>query len=1508
VVYNFPISGSTNVAEIAIYTYANGVTEISFEVLDADGLTPLDIVGNDPPGYCPSGINFQAIQATLTATGMTIEGPDILIYPYLSSCAAAVGTISLSISWITPPGNSSLTIVNPFAPYAQNQQAPPALAMDGVLSAPQSISLAADGQSAVVLVYKSQSSEPVTFALSATGAGLSDGAEVGSLGSFVPDYLANPSPANNNLNSLTTGYTYGPDPAGNYYFLALLWAPNGMPVPNIFPVVNINLTATQQGQAEVANASVALEPPPLLLIHGVWSSAAEAGFASGSGGFNDWISLKYPLNYPLNLIYPVNYDVCWTTSAPVPCTTTGSVNLNTQAFSDPRTQGVLSSTMSDALAGAAAAGMAARSVDVVGHSMGGLVARYFLSPAGSAGPASNPALLPNPVHKLITIGTPHQGSALTGKLETDPSPIAASVSLDTVICSAVSTLVSPCNVVNLFNAIGKKVDTAVASMEPGSPQLGMLDPATPYSAIVGLSAVPAQFPLQVTEPVLNSIISGFFPGASIETILGTTSHDTIVSAVSQGGGDPYPVTLPAVVVHANLCGAPYVISLVCPDTGETSSPTFWSQAYWELTGGTGLAPAIVTSDTRRASTAKTTAPLPTLNLTGYTQVAASNVTFLPATGSTLTISSAANITATSSTKTITEVLLVQIVTDPTDTVLLYAVQSPFTISFTPTRLGSASFAAIAVFSDNTYAATTLNYTLQPSGTPYALNLVNVPVANMTVGSSRVIQAEALFTSGPINVTQVATYTALSGSSNVFGTSSGGTITANGNGMDLLSVSYGGLTTTAPIAVGACSYAVNPSNQIVPYTGGLVAIQVTTQPGCSWTASGGAAWLPLANANGSGNGSITLTAAANSSGGTQTAVVTVARLQAAVTQPATACTYGLSQTQINAPAAGTSGTITVTTSCPVIASSNQNWVTVTPQGSSVAYTIAPNNGTSQQNATITIGTQAVSVVQAGTPVAPPAPVLASPANGSTGVSPTASLNWSASGGATSYNVYFGTSSTPPLVTNTAGTSYGPGTLNAGTTYYWQVAAENSGGSIGSAIWSFTTLTSGVSVPNVVGLTQAAATTSITGVGLVVGALTTASSGTVASGSVISESPVAGTAAAAGSAVNLVVSIGTGGSSMLHFVPVTPCRIADTRNADGPFGGPSIGASSSRNFTIPSSPCGIPANAAAYSLNLTVVPLGPLGFLSVWPSGQSQPSVSTLNSSDGRIKANAAIVPAGANGAITVFASDPTNVIVDINGYFVGDPTNQFLAFYPLTPCRIADTRSGSGAFGAPSLAPSVTRSFPIQQSACNVPANAQAYALNMTVVPSGPLGFLSAWPAGNPQPGSSTLNAPTGTVVANAAIVPAGTGGAIDVIATNSTDLLIDINGYFAPAGGVGGLSFYAVTPCRIMDTRGANGTFGGPILAAATARTVPIQSSACNIPSTASAYSLNATVVPPAPLGFLSLWNTGGSQPSVSTLNAYDGSIMSNAAIVPAGTGGAINAFASNLTQLILDINGYFAP
>ncbi|MBV9745567.1 MAG: hypothetical protein JO099_17540 [Acidobacteriia bacterium] len=368
---------------------------------------------------------------------------------------------------------------------------------------------------------------------------------------------------------------------------------------------------------------------------------------------------------------------------------------------------------------------------------------------------------------------------------------------------------------------------------------------------------------------------------------------------------------------------------------------------------------------------------------------------------------------------------------------------------------------------------------------------------------------------------------------------------------------------------------------------------------------------------------------------------------------------------------------------------------------------------------------------------------------------------------------------------------------------------------------------------------------------------------------------------------------------YFVPMAPCRIVDTRTPAGPFGGPSLSGGTIRSFAIPNGACPVPSGATAYSLNVTVVPQGALGYLTIWPAGQAPPVVSTLNSLDGRVKANAAIVPAGDNGAVYVYATSTTDVILDVNGYFVPDGTPGALAFYPVAPCRVADTRNQVGALGGPSLAAMGTRSFPILTSTCGISTTAQAYSLNFTVVPQTTLGYLSVWPDGQPQPTTSALNDPTGSIVANGALVGAGGTGSVDVFASGPTDLVIDVNGYFASPI-KGGLSFYVLTPCRVLDTREFS---DGPI----TFYTVNVQVSPCGVPTSAQAYVLNATVVPSSFLGFLTLWPLGQQQPPVSTLNATDGAITSNLAIVPAA-GGSISVFASNPTQLILDIAGYFAP
>jgi uncharacterized repeat protein (TIGR03803 family) len=373
---------------------------------------------------------------------------------------------------------------------------------------------------------------------------------------------------------------------------------------------------------------------------------------------------------------------------------------------------------------------------------------------------------------------------------------------------------------------------------------------------------------------------------------------------------------------------------------------------------------------------------------------------------------------------------------------------------------------------------------------------------------------------------------------------------------------------------------------------------------------------------------------------------------------------------------------------------------------------------------------------------------------------------------------------------------------------------------------------------------------------------------------------------------------------QFVTVTPCRLIDTRQTGGPIQGGTF-----RTFPIPQEGgCNIPATATAYSLNVSVVPQGGLGYLTMWPAGVDlRPVVSTLNSVDGRIKANAAIVPAGTSGAVNVYVTQTTNVILDINGYFAPVSAST-LAFYPLTPCRVADTRHSSypQGLGPPFLTGGQERQFPILNATttCNIPATGvAAYLLNFSVVPHGSLFYMTVWPTGETRPVVSTLNDIPGQVIANAAIVPAGTGGSVSVFPTNDTDLVIDISGYFA-APGPGGLSLYTVAPCRVIDTRhvGSGQPFSGLL-----SPPVDVGGSICGTPATAQAYVFGAAVVPTGALGYLTLWPDGATQPLVSTLNALDGSISSNMAIVPS-TNGKVDAYASGITQLVLDISSYFAP
>lgn len=248
---------------------------------------------------------------------------------------------------------------------------------------------------------------------------------------------------------------------------------------------------------------------------------------------------------------------------------------------------------------------------------------------------------------------------------------------------------------------------------------------------------------------------------------------------------------------------------------------------------------------------------------------------------------------------------------------------------------------------------------------------------------------------------------------------------------------------------------------------------------------------------------------------------------------------------------------------------------------------------------------------------------------------------------------------------------------------------------------------------------------------------------------------------------------GGSTGLVFVAITPCRVLDTRaqggsGKTGPFGPPSLVANEARVVPIPSSNCGVPA-AAAYSLNLVSItpPDVPVGYVAAWQDDQPWPGTVVLNALQGGIVDNSASVPAGADGGIQVMANEPTDLVIDMNGYYVVATTIQGAAG-PTGPTGAQGDAGTMGATGA---------TGPTGPSGATGPAGAtgatSATGATGPIGPTGPVGPTGATGA------TSTVAGPTGPTGHTGATGPAGATGATS--ATGATGPI----GPTGPAGSTG---------------------------------------------------------------------------------------------------------------------------
>lgn len=283
---------------------------------------------------------------------------------------------------------------------------------------------------------------------------------------------------------------------------------------------------------------------------------------------------------------------------------------------------------------------------------------------------------------------------------------------------------------------------------------------------------------------------------------------------------------------------------------------------------------------------------------------------------------------------------------------------------------------------------------------------------------------------------------------------------------------------------ACAFAVNPLQVSIAVEGGSTTVTVTTTANCSWTSTSNAAWLTITSGTSeTGSGSTTVAVARNTSQNVRVGTVTVAGQTVQIGQagPAPTCAYGVSPPSAVVPALGGNLDITISTDdgCAWSVISNASWITITAGSSgtgdgTASITVDSNSG-AQRSGTLTIVDRTVQLTQeaGGSCNLPGAFVLSSPANGSSLPAPGATLAWAGSSGASEYDVYFGSSTSPALL-RTVSTTSTQVSIATGTTYHWRVGAKNACGSTDSpatGTWSFA-VSGGCNLPGEFDLTSPA----------------------------------------------------------------------------------------------------------------------------------------------------------------------------------------------------------------------------------------------------------------------------------------------------------------------------------------------------------------------------------------------------------------------------------------------------
>lgn len=251
------------------------------------------------------------------------------------------------------------------------------------------------------------------------------------------------------------------------------------------------------------------------------------------------------------------------------------------------------------------------------------------------------------------------------------------------------------------------------------------------------------------------------------------------------------------------------------------------------------------------------------------------------------------------------------------------------------------------------------------------------------------------------------------------------------------------------------------------------------------------------------------------------------------------------------------------------------------------------------------------------------------------------------------------------------------------------------------------------------------------------------------------------------------------------------------------------------------------------------------------------------------------------------------------------------FTPLSPTRILDTRSGVGGIKVPVGQTPVSVQIAGQGG---IPSTGvKTVVMNVTVVGQSANSFLTVWPSGLARPNISNINYSAGKVISNQATVRIGSDGKV-LLASGSgtTNVVLDVAGYYANTSGTPGLRFYQSHFNRVVDTR----TGIGGITGAVGTTPVTVQAITADIAkapylaqlSQVKAVVLNVTVVSPTAGGYVTLWPAGETRPGASSVNFAAGQTIANQVTVKVNAEGKIQLVNySGSAHVLIDIAGYYA-